>query len=38
MTRRQNKALRQQVRAILLQISLGTCAGLAIGAALFLNL
>jgi len=38
MTRRQRKAIRQQVRAILLQISLGACAGLAIGAALFLNL
>ena len=38
MTRRQNKALRQQMRAILLQISLGACAGLAIGAVLFLNL
>ena len=38
MTRRQNKAIRQQVKAALIQISLGACAGLIIGAALFLNL
>jgi hypothetical protein len=38
MTRRQSKAVRQQVRAALIQISLGACAGLIIGAVLFLNL
>ena len=38
MTRRQSKAVRQQVRAALIQISLGACAGLIIGAILFLNL
>lgn len=38
MTRRQRKAVRQQVRAALIQISLGACAGLIIGAVLFLNL
>ena len=38
MTRRQRKAIRQQVRAALIQISLGACAGLIIGAVLFLNL
>ena len=38
MTRRQSKAVRQQVRAALIQISLGACAGLIIGAALFMNL
>jgi len=38
MNRRQSKIIRQQVRTILLQISLGACAGLAIGAVLFLNL
>jgi hypothetical protein len=38
MTRRQSKAVCQQVRAALIQISLGACAGLIIGAALFLNL
>jgi len=38
MTRRQRKTVRQQVRAALFQIGLGACAGLIIGAALFLNL
>jgi len=38
MTRRQNKAIRQQARAALIQITLGACAGLVIGAVLFLNL
>lgn len=38
MTRRQRKAIRQQVRAALIQITLGACAGLVIGAVLFLNL
>jgi hypothetical protein len=38
MTRRQSKAIRQQVRAALIQIILGVCAGLVIGAVLFLNL
>jgi len=38
MTRRQRKAVRQQVRAALIQIGLGACAGLIIGAVLFLNL
>jgi hypothetical protein len=38
MTRRQRKAVRQQVRAVLIQISLGVCAGLIIGAVLFMNL
>ena len=38
MTRRQNKAIRQQVKTALIQIGLGACAGLIIGAVLFLNL
>lgn len=38
MTRRQSKAIRQQVKAALIQIGLGACAGLIIGAVLFLNL
>lgn len=38
MTRRQSKAIRQQVNAALIQIGLGACAGLTIGAVLFLNL
>ena len=38
MTRRQRKAIRQQVSAALIQITLGACAGLVIGAVLFLNL
>ena len=38
MTRRQSKAIRQQVKAALIQIGLGVCAGLIIGAVLFLNL
>ncbi len=38
MTRRQNKAIRQQVKAALIQIGLGACAGLVIGAVLFMNL
>ena len=38
MTRRQNKAIRQQVKATLIQIVLGFAAGLAIATVLFLNL
>jgi hypothetical protein len=38
MTRRQRAEVRQQVRAALIQIGLGACAGLIIGAVLFLNL
>ena len=38
MTRRQNKAIRQQVKAALIQIGLGFAAGLAIAAVLSMNL
>lgn len=38
MTRRQNKAIRQQVKAALIQIGLGFAAGLVIATVLFLNL
>ena len=38
MTRRQEKQVRQRVKAILTQVSLGIAAGLIIGAALALNL
>jgi len=38
MTRRQNKAIRQQVKAALIQIALGFAAGLAIATVLFMNL
>ena len=38
MTRRQTKQVRQQVKAILIQVSLGLGAGLIIGAVLALNL
>jgi hypothetical protein len=38
MTRRQSKAIRQQVKTALIQIGLGFAAGLAIAAALLLNL
>jgi len=38
MTRRQSKAIRQQVKAALIQIVLGFAAGLAIATVLFLNL
>ena len=38
MTRRQAKQIRQQVKAILIQVSLGVVAGLIIGAVLALNL
>jgi presenilin-like A22 family membrane protease len=38
MTRRQSKAIRQQVKAALIQIGLGACAGFIIGAVLFMNL
>jgi hypothetical protein len=38
MTRRQSKAIRQQVKTALIQIGLGFAAGFAIAAALFLNL
>jgi len=38
MTRRQAKQIRQQVKAILIQIGLGLAAGLIIGAVLALNL
>ena len=38
MTRRQAKQVRQQVKAILIQVSLGLAAGLIIGTALALNL
>ena len=38
MTRRQAKQVRQQVKAILTQVSIGLAAGLIIGAVLSLNL
>tara|TARA_R100000951_G_scaffold112282_1_gene112397 strand:+ start:59 stop:175 length:117 start_codon:yes stop_codon:yes gene_type:complete len=38
MTRRQEKQIRQQVRAALIQIGLGFAAGLIIATVLFLNL
>jgi len=38
MTRRQTKQVRQQVKAIFTQVSLGLAAGLIIGAVLALNL
>jgi|SaaInlStandDraft_1057018.scaffolds.fasta_scaffold10111_12 ABC-type nitrate/sulfonate/bicarbonate transport system permease component len=38
MTRRQNKAIRQQVKASLIQIALGFAAGLAIATVLSMNL
>lgn len=38
MTRRQKKAIRQQVKVALIQIVLGFAAGLIIATVLFLNL
>jgi hypothetical protein len=38
MTRRQSKAVRQQVKASLIQIGLGFAAGLIMSGALFLSL
>ena len=38
MTRRQEKQIRQQVKAALIQIGLGFAAGLAIATVLLLNL
>ncbi len=38
MTRRQNKAIRQQVKAAMIQIGLGFAAGLTIATVLFMNL